>query len=86
MSINIDLPHDLEDELSAEAAKLGLSLPQYALRLLTTRAVLSNSPRTGAQLVEYWQSEGVVGTRPEMSDSQDHARGLRDRAETRERA
>jgi hypothetical protein len=34
MSITVDVPQDLEKELSAEAAQLGISLPEYILRIL----------------------------------------------------
>ncbi|HEX6900290.1 MAG TPA: hypothetical protein VF789_11275 [Thermoanaerobaculia bacterium] len=42
-------------------------------------------PRTGADLVAYWQAEGLVGTRPDIADSQAHAREIRRQAERRER-
>lgn len=83
MSITLDLPEELAGELSAEAARLGLPLPEYVLRLLATSRVLANRPETGAALVEYWQAEGLSGTRPDINDSQTHASQLRDRAERR---
>lgn len=54
MSVAVDLPEELEKELSAEAAELGLSLPEYVLRVLSTGIVIGKKPRTGAELVEYW--------------------------------
>ena len=85
MSITLDLPQELESELVAEATQLGLSLTEYALRLLVTRTHASDMPTTGAELVDYWQREGVIGTRPEITDSQMHARQIRHRAERRVR-
>jgi len=85
MSITLDLPQELESELAAEATQLGLSLTEYALRLLVTRTRASHMPITGAELVAYWQREGVIGTRPEITDSQMHARQIRHRAERRVR-
>ncbi len=82
MSITLDLPEELESDLSIEAARLSLSLPEYALRLLST-ALTTSKPKTGADLVEYWQDEELVGTRPDIADSRIHARQLRDRAERR---
>ena len=38
MSIVVDLSPELEADLAAEAAHLGLSLPEYALRLLSSAA------------------------------------------------
>lgn len=83
MSITLELPADLENALTTEAAHLGLSLSQYTLRLLSTRLLPVSRPTTGAELVAYWQREGVIGTRPDIPDSQAHARQLRHRAERR---
>lgn len=43
-------------------------------------------PRTGAELVDYWQAEGLIGTRPDIADSQAFAREVRKQAEKRERS
>lgn len=86
MSITLDLPEELENELSAEAAQLGLSLPDYVLRVLSTGLVIGKKPRTGAELVDYWQIEGLIGTRTDITDSQTHARQIRERAEQRTRS
>ncbi len=85
MSIRLDLPSDLESELSTEASRLNLPLSEYILRLLSTRQVLSSPPKTGAELVAYWQNEGVIHSRPDIVDSQVHAQHLRHEAETRSR-
>jgi hypothetical protein len=83
MSITLDIPEELEIELSAEAARLGLSLPEYLLRVLSTGLVIGRRPKTGADLVEYWQKEGLIGTRPDIGDSEAHARRIREQAEQR---
>ena len=85
MSITLDLPEDLQTELSAAAAQLGLSLPEYILRLLSTGSVIGKRPQTGAELVEYWQHEGLIGARQDIADSQAHARQIREQAERRVR-
>jgi hypothetical protein len=85
MSIRLDLPPVLESELSTEASRLSLPLPEYILRILSTRQILSNPPKTGAELVAYWQSEGVINSRSEITDSQIHARNLRRETEMRSR-
>jgi hypothetical protein len=85
MSITLDLPEELENELSAEASQLGLSLPEYILRVLSTGLVMGKIPKTGAELVEYWQSEGLIGTRPDITDSQAHARQIREQVQRRTR-
>ena len=86
MTLTLDLPEELETELTAEAQRLGLPLSEYARRLLATGKAPGGAPTTGSELVAYWQSEGVVGSRPDISDSQQHARSIRHRAENRYRA
>ena len=83
MSIMLDLPQELESELAIEATRLGLSLTEYVLRLLSTRSIVGQLPTTGAELVAYWQREGVIGARPDITDSQAHARQIRHQAERR---
>ena len=83
MSIRIDLPSGLESELATEALRLNLPLSDYILQVLSVRQVLSNPLKTGADLVAYWQSQGVINSRPDITDSQAHARKLRHEAETR---
>ena len=84
MTLTLDLPKELEAELTAEAARLGLPLTEYALRVLAAGRPPSVAPKTGAELVAYWQSEGLVGTRTDLTDSQEHARRIRAEAERRE--
>lgn len=86
MTISLDLPVELENELSAEASQLKLPLSEYILRVLTFRPFLQNPPKTGVELVAYWESVGVINSRPDITDSQEYARWLRDQAEHRERA
>ena len=85
MSLVLDLPAELEAELAAEAAHLGLPLSEYAVRLLAAGRTLHPAPRTGAELVAYWQGEGLVGMRPEITDAPAHARTLREQAQRRAR-
>jgi hypothetical protein len=86
MALTLDLPQDLESELTAEAARLGLPLPEYARRLLAAGQAPGGAPKTGAELLAYWKREKVIGYRPDIADSQKHARGIRRRAERRARA
>ncbi|MBW4624973.1 MAG: hypothetical protein KME49_05540 [Brasilonema octagenarum HA4186-MV1] len=83
MSINLDLPEELENELCIEASELNLPLSEYILRILSTRQVLAHPPKTGAELVAYWQSEGIINSRPDITDSQAYARQLRHEAQMR---
>jgi len=85
MNLVLNLPPELESELAAEAAQAGLPLQEYALRLLAAARNAHPAPRNGAELLAYWQGEGLVGTRPEIADPQAHARSLRDQAQRRAR-
>jgi hypothetical protein len=85
MSLVLDLPPELETELAAEAARAGLPLADYAIRILSGGFGPNPPPRNGAELVAYWQAEGLIGTRPDITDSAVHARQLRHEAERRAR-
>ncbi len=66
LTITLDLPQELEQELSVEAGKISLSLPEYILQLLAVRKSFENLPRSGAELVSYWQSEGLINSHPDI--------------------
>jgi hypothetical protein len=83
MSITIELPPELEDKLSTEASQLNLSLSEYVLRILLSGENVKKRPKTGAELVIFWQKEGVINSCPDITNSQDQARYLRHQAETR---
>jgi hypothetical protein len=85
MSLVLDLPAELETELAAEAARLSLPLPEYVLRLLAAGRAPGPAPRTGAELLTYWQRQGLVGTRSDIGDSSAHARAVREEAQRRAR-
>ena len=85
MSLILDLPDELEQALAQEAAQLGFSVEEYAVQLLTLRRATAGLPQTGADLVAYWQREGVIGSRADIEDSAAYARKLRARAEHRHR-
>lgn len=84
MIVTLDLPSELEDELSLEASQLKLPLTEYILRVLLFRPFVQDSPQTGAELISYWESIGIINSRSDISDSQEYARRLRREAETRE--
>jgi hypothetical protein len=83
MSVTLELPEELESELANKAAALDLSLTDYIQRLLFGARTAEAKPKTGAELVSYWRSERLIGSRPDISNSQTHARQLRERAERR---
>jgi hypothetical protein len=86
MSLTLELPPELEKELADEAARLRLPLAEYALRLLVVGRISAPKPSNGADLVAYWQREGLVGSRPDIVDAAEYARGLRRQAQTRKRS
>ncbi len=86
MNITLELPSELERELAIEASQLKLPLAEYILRVLAFRPFLQNLPKTGLELLAYWETIGVVGSRPDIADSQEYARRLRDQAEHRQQA
>ena len=58
-----------------------LPLAEYILRVLSFRPFLQNppqSPKSGVELVAYWENIGVIDSRPDITDSQEHSRLLRD--------
>ncbi len=85
MSLVLDMTSELETELATEAARLGLPLSEYVLRLIAAGRGTHPTLRTGAELLDYWQGAGLVGARPEIADSQAHARAVREQAERRPR-
>ena len=85
MSLTLDLPTDLASELEAEAADRRLPLSEYVVKLLADGRGAKPKPQSGAELVEYWKREGLVGTRSETTDSTEHARLLRDSSQRRVR-
>jgi hypothetical protein len=79
MSLALELPPELESELTAEAARHHLPLTEYAVRLLA--GSLRPVVRTGSELVAYWQLEGVVGSRADIANGPEHARNVREQAQ-----
>jgi hypothetical protein len=85
MSILLNLPPELETKLLGEASRQGLPLADYLVRILSNGGQSAAGVGSGAELVAYWQQAGVVGVHAEISDSQQHARRLREEATRRER-
>jgi hypothetical protein len=54
------------------------------LRLLSVREVLNNHPKTGSELVNYWQKECLINCHPEIKNSQEYASKIRDEAKHRQ--
>jgi hypothetical protein len=85
MTLTLDLPGELERALQAEAARRGLPIAEYAVRVLAGSQSGNDIPEiaTGADLVAYWEREGVIGSWPDIIDPAAHARRIRAEAERR---
>jgi hypothetical protein len=81
MTLVLELPPELERDLAARAAELQLPLAEYAVRVLAGAGIAAPKVANGAELLAFWKSEGLVGTKPEIADSAEHARALRYEAE-----
>lgn len=84
MSLTLDLPTDLASALESEVADKQLLLSEYVVQLLAAGRSSRPKPQTGAELVEFWRREGLVGIRPDVADSVEHARSLREAAQQRD--
>lgn len=70
--------------ITGRSRKSGMDAAGYAkARLFNDTALDEPANGTGADLVAYWKREGLIGTRPDIEDSQVHARAIRDKAERR---
>ena len=85
MTITVKLPKQLEEELSDDAARLGFSLTEYVLKILSEARISTRAIKTGADLVAYWEKEQLIGSRSDIKDSQKHARKIRKQVEKRSR-
>ncbi len=84
MGLLLDLPTELETELSAEAAQLGLPLSVYVLRILTEARNLSPSPRTSVNCSPWrGKAEALIGSRPVLGCAETCTRSLREQTQQR---
>lgn len=95
MTLILDLTPEQERQIEDEARARNMDTRSYALAQLFREreedsedvlpAVGPMPPvnGTGADLVVYWEREGLIGTRPDIKDSQQHARQIRRQSERR---
>jgi hypothetical protein len=84
MTLTLELPSDLESRVNSEAARRGLSPADCVLEVLDAAMPDTPLPTTPAELVDYWEREGVLGIwadRTDIPDSPEYARQLRHQAE-----
>ncbi len=94
MTLILDLTPEQERQIEDEARARNMDTRSYALAqifrqheeedsedLLPSVGLLPPLNGTGADLVAYWEREGLIGTRPDIRDSQKRARQIRRQAE-----
>ena len=69
MSVIIELPPDIEASLADQAAREGISLPQYLRHLLEQQVPARANPATPAERAAFWRRsvQGLPHT-PPLSD------------------
>ena len=92
MTLTLELTPEQEQRIEAEASRRNMDAASYAKALLFEEAAeqlepaavqTAEEPWSGADLVAYWEREGVIGSRPDITDSLKHARAIRRKAERR---
>lgn len=97
MTLILDITPEQEQQLALKAEQQGMDTRDYALAVLFHEEASGSDSEdalplagplppangTGADLVAYWEREGLLGTRSDIKDSQKHARELRRKAESR---
>jgi hypothetical protein len=73
----------LWDSIPAEAMPMPEWHKQEIERRLAADPLPNPTPRTGAEVVAYWEREGLLGTRTDVTDPGEHARALRESAQKR---
>lgn len=94
MTLTLELTSEQVQQIETEAKRRNMDAASYAKALLFEETVAEDSELppsgplppangTGADLVAYWEREGLIGTRPDITDSLEHARAIRRKAERR---
>lgn len=83
MTIHLNVSDELEARLRHRATALGTTIESVATELLSAGVARDSRYLTGRQLIDAWESDGVIGYRTEIEDSAGHARAIRDKAERR---
>ncbi len=83
MPMSLELSDEVATWLQLGATKSGITIQEYALRLLSPPKAPTRTFKDGASVVAYWEAMGVLGSRPDIEDSQVEARRLRELAQKR---
>ena len=84
MTLHVTIPDELDSPLRHRAAELGVSVEKLAAAYISKAVGEPSKPKTGEELVEEWQRQGLIGYRSDITDSESHARSLRDAAQQRD--
>lgn len=99
MTLTLELTPEQEQRIAAEALHRNMDAASYAKALFFEKETAEESEEetlppvgplppangTGADLVAYWEREGLIGTRSDITDRLEHARAIRRKAERRTR-
>jgi len=95
MTLTLELTPEQGQQIEAEAQRRNMDAASYAKTLLFEEEAANHMGQdavqaaeeqwSGADLVAYWEREGVIGSRPDITDSLEHARAIRRKAERRTR-
>jgi len=95
MTLTLELTPEQERHIEAEARRRNMDAASYAKALLFEgeadrpikydAAQAAEEQWSGADLVAYREREGVIGSRPDITDSLERARAIRRKAERRTR-
>ena len=91
MTLTLELTPEQKQQIEAEAQRRNMDAASYAKALLFKEEAIDNHEEqtlppagplppdggTGADLVAYWEREGLIGTRLDITDSLEHARAIR---------
>ncbi|HEV7669809.1 MAG TPA: hypothetical protein VGS22_14900 [Thermoanaerobaculia bacterium] len=83
---SLDFARAGETVMIVEVGATVAELKQDKARSFRLEPAAKSVADTGAQLVAYWKRHGLIGTRPDIADSQTHARTVRHDAERRLRS
>lgn len=81
MTITLELTPAEAAALTRKATAQGQRLPEYIQERV--KEIATEETPIGAQIVAQWEREGVIGYRTDITDSQEHARIIREKAQTR---
>ena len=77
MTMTLELPDDVATALVDEANRRGVTVYDFAVSLLARPKTAERGLTDGASVVNYLESEGLLGTRTDITDTLSEARRLR---------